>query len=153
VIILQQARSPSAVPQIAGAVHARGANLSPMARCCSSTAASLVSRASYPSARPRATRAGRAAIGSKPSVPIGSINAGRWRIFEGPRKPELTEAQKTLAKKREELARVRASLARPGLRPGLAVAVKAQEQALLQEIAEIEELLSVSDGTQPYHRS
>jgi hypothetical protein len=38
------------------------------------------------------------------------INAERWRIFEGPRKPELPEAQKTLAKKREELARVRASL-------------------------------------------
>jgi hypothetical protein len=32
------------------------------------------------------------------------INAERWRIFEGPRKPVLTEAQKTLAKKREELA-------------------------------------------------
>ena len=29
------------------------------------------------------------------------INAERWRIFEGPRKPELTEAQKTLAKKRQ----------------------------------------------------
>ena len=27
------------------------------------------------------------------------INAERWRIFEGPTKPELTEAQKTLAKK------------------------------------------------------
>jgi hypothetical protein len=37
------------------------------------------------------------------------INAERWRIFEGPRKPELPEAQKTLAKKREEPARVRAS--------------------------------------------
>ncbi len=34
------------------------------------------------------------------------INAERWRIFEGPRKPELTEAKKTLAKKRQELARV-----------------------------------------------
>jgi hypothetical protein len=58
------------------------------------------------------------------------INAERWRIFEGPSKPALTEAQKTLAKKRQELARVRASLARPGLRPGLAAAFKAQEQAL-----------------------
>ena len=33
------------------------------------------------------------------------INAERWRIFEGPSKPALTEAQKTLAKKRQELAR------------------------------------------------
>src|SRR4029453_12016636 len=30
------------------------------------------------------------------------INAGRHKMFEGSRKPELTEAQKTLAKKREE---------------------------------------------------
>jgi hypothetical protein len=33
------------------------------------------------------------------------INAERWRIFEGPTKPELTEAQKTFARKRQELAR------------------------------------------------
>jgi hypothetical protein len=33
------------------------------------------------------------------------INAERWRIFEGPTKPELTEAQKTFAGKRQELAR------------------------------------------------
>jgi hypothetical protein len=59
------------------------------------------------------------------------INAEGWRIFEGPRKPELTEAQMTLAKKRERLARVRASLARPGLGPGLAAAFKAHEKALL----------------------
>jgi hypothetical protein len=66
------------------------------------------------------------------------INAERWRIFEGPRKPVLTEAQKTLAKKREELARVRASLARPGLRAGLFAALKAQERLLLEEITELE---------------
>ena len=35
------------------------------------------------------------------------INSERYRLFEGPpRKPEVTEAQKTLAKKRAELARV-----------------------------------------------
>jgi bifunctional non-homologous end joining protein LigD len=51
------------------------------------------------------------------------INAGRHKMFEGSRKPELTEAQKTLAKKREELSRVRASLARPGL----TAAFKAQD--------------------------
>jgi hypothetical protein len=55
------------------------------------------------------------------------INAGRHKMFEGSRKPELTEAQKTLAKKREELSWVRASLARPGLRPGLTAAFKAQD--------------------------
>ena len=55
------------------------------------------------------------------------INAGRHKMFEGSRKPELTEAQKTLAKKREELSWVRASLARPGLRPGLRAAFKAQD--------------------------
>jgi len=66
------------------------------------------------------------------------INAERWRIFEGPSKPEPTEAQKMLAKKREELARVLASLARPGLRAGLFAALEAQERSLLKEIAEIE---------------
>ena len=50
------------------------------------------------------------------------INAERWRIFDGPRKPALTEAQKTLAKKREELARVLERLQDPDLRPGLAPA-------------------------------
>jgi hypothetical protein len=43
-----------------------------------------------------------------------------------------------LAKKREELARVLASLARPGLRAGLFAALEAQERSLLKEIAEIE---------------
>jgi hypothetical protein len=48
------------------------------------------------------------------------INAERWRIFEGPTKPELTEAQKTLAKKRRELGRVIERLGLPGLSPGIA---------------------------------
>jgi bifunctional non-homologous end joining protein LigD len=34
------------------------------------------------------------------------INSERHKLFEGPHKPELTEAQKTLARKRLELARV-----------------------------------------------
>jgi bifunctional non-homologous end joining protein LigD len=34
------------------------------------------------------------------------INENRHKLFEGPRKPELTEAQKAIGKKREELARV-----------------------------------------------
>jgi len=41
-------------------------------------------------------------------------NAERRQLFEGPRKPELTEAQKTLARKREELARVLERLRSPG---------------------------------------
>jgi hypothetical protein len=32
------------------------------------------------------------------------INSERYRLFEGPRKSELTEVQKTLIKKRQELA-------------------------------------------------
>ena len=47
------------------------------------------------------------------------INAERYRLFEGPpRKPELTEAQKTLAKKRQELARVIERLRSPPLSHG-----------------------------------
>ena len=49
------------------------------------------------------------------------INAERYRLFEGPpRKPELTEAQKTLAKKRQELARVLERLRSPQLSHGMA---------------------------------
>jgi hypothetical protein len=48
------------------------------------------------------------------------INAERHKIFEGPRKPELTEAQKTLARKREELARVLERPRSPGLTYALA---------------------------------
>ena len=33
-------------------------------------------------------------------------NAGRHKLFEGPRKPEMTEAQQTLVRKRQELAKV-----------------------------------------------
>jgi ATP dependent DNA ligase domain len=66
-------------------------------------------------------------------------NAERYRIFEKPAKPPApTERERALQKKREELARVRASLARPGLRAGLFAALKAQQRALQQEIAELE---------------
>jgi hypothetical protein len=43
-------------------------------------------------------------------------NAERHKLFEGPRKPEPTEAQQTLAKRRE----VRERLQSPGLSPGVA---------------------------------
>jgi hypothetical protein len=66
-------------------------------------------------------------------------NAERWRIFEGPRKPELTEAQKTLAKKREELARVLEHLRSPGLNPGLTRELRKHVAILQREIAEFEQ--------------
>ena len=48
------------------------------------------------------------------------INADRHKLFEAPRKPEPTEAQKVLAKKRAELIRVLQRLADAYLRPGIA---------------------------------
>ena len=53
-------------------------------------------------------------------------NAERHKLFEGSRKPEPTEAQKTLAKKREELARVLEQLRTPGLRQGIAHELRKQ---------------------------
>lgn len=46
------------------------------------------------------------------------INAERQKLFEAPRKPELTEAQKALAKKREEFARVLETAASAGAERG-----------------------------------
>jgi ATP dependent DNA ligase domain len=94
--------------------------------------------------RRHATWAGRAAIGQKRSVRDESApNAERWRIFEGPRKPELTEAQKTLAKKREELARVLEHLRSPGLSPDLTRELRKHVAILEREIAEFEQHWSV----------
>ena len=67
------------------------------------------------------------------------INAERCRIFEGPRKPELTEAQKTLAKKRQELARVLEWLGSPGLMLGIARELRKHVVILEREIAELEQ--------------
>lgn len=66
------------------------------------------------------------------------INAGRHKLFEGRHKPELTEAQKTLAKKREELGRVLEQLRSPGLRQGMARELRKQQATLEREIAELE---------------
>ena len=66
------------------------------------------------------------------------INARRHKIFEGPRKPELTEAQKTLAKKRQELARVLERLGSPGLTPGIARELRKHVAILEREIAGLE---------------
>ena len=67
------------------------------------------------------------------------INAERGRIFEGPTKLELTEAQKTLAKKREELARVLERLRSPQLSPGMARELRKHVAILEREIAELEQ--------------
>jgi bifunctional non-homologous end joining protein LigD len=66
------------------------------------------------------------------------INAERWRIFEGPSKPELTEAQKTLAKKRQELARVLERLRSPQLSHSMARELRKHVAILEREIAELE---------------
>ena len=60
-------------------------------------------------------------------------------MFEGPRKPELTEAQKTLTKKREELARVLERLRSKGLTFGLARELRKNVASLEREIAELEQ--------------
>ena len=58
--------------------------------------------------------------------------------FEGPRKPELTEAQKTVAKKRQELARVIERLRSPRLSHGIARELRKQQATMEREIAELE---------------
>ena len=62
----------------------------------------------------------------------------RYRLFEAPRKPELTETQKTLARKRQELGRVLERLRLPGLTPGMARELRKNAANLEREIAEIE---------------
>jgi bifunctional non-homologous end joining protein LigD len=67
------------------------------------------------------------------------INSERYRLFEGPlRKPELTEARRTLAKKRQELARVVERLRSPPLSHGIARELRKQQSILEGEIAELE---------------
>ena len=65
-------------------------------------------------------------------------NAERHKLFEIPRKPELTEAQKTLVKKRQELARVIEHLRSPPLSQGIARELRKQQAMLEREIAELE---------------
>jgi hypothetical protein len=65
-------------------------------------------------------------------------NAERYRIFEKPAKPQLTERERTLQRRKAELARVRESLAQPGLRVGMKDALRAQVRVLVAEIAELE---------------
>ena len=65
-------------------------------------------------------------------------NAERHLLFEKPRKPELTDAQKTLAKKRQELARVLDRLRAPGLSQGMTRELRKHAAILKREIAELE---------------
>jgi hypothetical protein len=62
-------------------------------------------------------------------------NAERYRIFEKPSAPAPTERERTLQRRKAELARVRESLARPGLRVGMKDALRAQVRVLVKEIA------------------
>ena len=59
-------------------------------------------------------------------------------VRETPRKPELTEAQKTLAKKREELARVIERLRSHALSQGMARELRKHVAILEREIAELD---------------
>jgi ATP dependent DNA ligase domain len=81
------------------------------------------------------------------------INAGRHKLFERPREPEPTEAQKTLAKKRQELARVLERLQSPGLRQGIARELRKYVALLEREISELEQGLNRSGFNPPLHPS
>ena len=65
------------------------------------------------------------------------INAER-HMFEGPAKPELTEAQKTLAKKRAGACQGARALRSPRLNQGMARELRKHVAILEREIAELE---------------
>ncbi len=61
-------------------------------------------------------------------------------MFEGnKKKPSLTEEQKTLIRKREELAHVRERLQSPGLTTGTARGLRKHIEILEREIGELED--------------
>ena len=66
------------------------------------------------------------------------INAERGKLFEAPRKPEPTEAQTMLTRKRAELAKVLERLGSPPLSQGMARELRKQVAVLEREIAELE---------------
>lgn len=66
-------------------------------------------------------------------------NQFRHKMFEGNKKPELTEEQKTLIKKRQELARVQERLQSPGLTTGMARELRKHIEILEREIDELED--------------
>jgi hypothetical protein len=63
----------------------------------------------------------------------------RRRRFEAPKKPEPTERERALKKKREELARVQERLQAPDLRPGIARELRMRKHivTLEREIVEL----------------
>jgi ATP-dependent DNA ligase len=65
-------------------------------------------------------------------------NAHRHRLFEGNKRPALTEEQKVLIRKRQELARVLERLGGPDLSPGMARELRKHMAILVAEIAELE---------------
>jgi ATP-dependent DNA ligase len=65
-------------------------------------------------------------------------NGERHHLFEQPRKPTITERDRALAKKREELARVLERLEAPDVRPGIAKELRKQVAILEQEVADLE---------------
>ena len=62
------------------------------------------------------------------------------RFEKPPRKPELTEAQKALARKRQELARIIERLRSPSVSQGMARELRKQQAILEREIAELEQI-------------
>jgi hypothetical protein len=108
--------------------------------CYSITAANSGSRASCPSAWSRYT-GGPSRNWIKTKCPSWKrANVERHRLFEGPpHKSELTEAEKTLAKKRQELARVIERLRSPPLSHGIARELRKQQTILEREIAELDQ--------------
>ena len=64
-------------------------------------------------------------------------NSERYHLFEGP-EARADRAQKTLAKKRAELARVIERLRSPPLSHGIARELRKQQAILEREIAELE---------------
>ena len=68
------------------------------------------------------------------------INAELHKLFEGsrrPTQPAMTEGQRALRKKREELARVLERLRSPGLTPGMARELRKHVAILEREIVEL----------------
>ena len=66
-------------------------------------------------------------------------NQFRHKMFEGNKKPELTEEQKTLIKKRQELSRVQERLQSPGLTTGMTRELRKHIEILEREIGELED--------------
>ena len=65
-------------------------------------------------------------------------NTERHRLFEQPSKPNITERDRALAKRREEPARVLNSLKAPVVRPGIAKELRRHVATLEREIAALE---------------